>query len=80
MDAGGMDSLLMSGPVTMLPGARELLAEVRAAGVPYALVTSSERVIMDAVLLQLGVGFTVTVCAEDVAASKPDPDPYLLAA
>jgi HAD superfamily hydrolase (TIGR01509 family) len=76
----GMTSLLMSRNLTMLPGARELLAEVRAAGLPHALVTSSERPIMDAVLLQLGVGFTATVCADDVATSKPAPDPYLLAA
>jgi len=76
----GMTSLLMSRNLTMLPGARELLAEVSAAGLPHALVTSSERPIMDAVLLQLGVGFTATVCADDVAISKPAPDPYLLAA
>ena len=76
----GMTSLLTSRNLTMLPGARELLAEVRAAGLPHALVTSSERPIMDAVLLQLGVGFTATVCAGDVASSKPAPDPYLLAA
>ena len=76
----GMTSLLMSRPLTMLPGAGELLAEVRAAGVPHALVTSSERLIMDAVLRQLGVGFTATVCAEDVTRGKPDPEPYLRAA
>ena len=62
----GMTSLLRSRPLTMLPGAGELLAEVRAAGVPHALVTSSERPIMEAVLAQLGVGFTATVCADDV--------------
>jgi len=76
----GMAELLMSRTLTMLPGASELLAEVRAAGIPHVLVTSSERPIMDAVLLQLGVGFTATVCAGDVAVSKPAPDPYLLAA
>jgi HAD superfamily hydrolase (TIGR01509 family) len=76
----GMAGLLMSRTLTMLPGAGELLAEVRAAGVPHALVTSSERPIMDAVLLQLGVSFTATVCADDVEISKPAPDPYLLAA
>jgi HAD superfamily hydrolase (TIGR01509 family) len=75
----GMTSLLMSRSLAMLPGAAELLAEVRAAGLPHALVTSSERPIMDAVLLQLGVGFTATVCAADVTTSKPAPDPYLLA-
>jgi HAD superfamily hydrolase (TIGR01509 family) len=76
----GMTSLLMSRPLTMLPGAGELLAEVRAAGIPHALVTSSERPIMDAVLRQLGVGFTATVCADDVTRGKPDPEPYLRAA
>jgi HAD superfamily hydrolase (TIGR01509 family) len=76
----GMTELLMSRPLTMLPGAGELLAEVRSAGIPHALVTSSERPIMDAVLRQLGVGFTATVCAGDVTRGKPDPEPYLRAA
>ena len=76
----GMTSLLMSRPLTMLPGAGELLAEVRAAGIPHALVTSSERPIMDAVLRQLGVSFSATVCADDVTRGKPDPEPYLRAA
>jgi len=58
----------------------ELLAEVAAAGVPYALVTSSERPVMEAVLDQLDVAFPVTVCGDDVSKSKPDPEPYLLAA
>ena len=76
----GMTALLMSRNLPMMPGASELLAEVRAAGLPHALVTSSERPIMDAVLLRLGLGFTATVCADDVTMSKPDPEPYLLAA
>ena len=76
----GMTTLLMSRTLTMLPGAGELLAEVRAAGIPNALVTSSERPIMDAVLHQLGVGFDATVCADDVRRGKPDPEPYLRAA
>jgi HAD superfamily hydrolase (TIGR01509 family) len=76
----GMTALLGSRTLTMLPGAAELLAEVRAAGVPHALVTSSERPIMEAVLAQLGIGFTATVCADDVTHGKPDPEPYLRAA
>ena len=35
---------------------------------------------MEAVLRQLKVTFPVTVCGEDVAATKPNPEPYLLAA
>jgi HAD superfamily hydrolase (TIGR01509 family) len=77
---GDMVELVDSRTVATLPGALALVAEVAAAGVPYALVTSSERVIMEAVMRQLGVTFPVTVCGEDVAATKPDPAPYLLAA
>jgi len=66
--------------VPVQPGARELLAAVRRAGLPHALVTSSERGFMDAVLASTGMRFDVLVCAEDVTATKPDPEPYLLAA
>jgi HAD superfamily hydrolase (TIGR01509 family) len=66
--------------VPVQPGARELLAAVRRAGLPHALVTSSERSFMDAVLASTGMRFDVLVCAEDVTATKPDPEPYLLAA
>ena len=66
--------------VPVRPGARELLATVKAAGLPHALVTSSERDFMDAVLASTGMRFDVLVCADDVTATKPDPEPYLLAA
>src|SRR6185437_9531631 len=66
--------------VPLRPGARELLAEVAAAGLPHALVTSSERGFMDAVLARTGLRFDVRVCADDVSTTKPDPEPYLLAA
>jgi HAD superfamily hydrolase (TIGR01509 family) len=68
------------GGVPVQPGAHELLAEVAAAGLPHALVTSSERRFMEAVLASTGMRFDALVCAEDVAATKPDPEPYLLAA
>jgi HAD superfamily hydrolase (TIGR01509 family) len=77
---GGMVELVNSRSLPAMPGARELLAEVAAAAVPYALVTSSERPVMEAVLDQLDVAFPVTVCGDDVSKSKPDPEPYLLAA
>ena len=66
--------------VPVQPGARELLAEVAAAGLPSALVTSSQRRFMDAVLARTGLRFDVLVCAEDVGVTKPDPEPYMLAA
>jgi HAD superfamily hydrolase (TIGR01509 family) len=76
----GMVELLYSRPVPVMPGARQLLAEVAEAGMPYGLVTSSERPVMEAVLSRLDVIFPVTVCGDDVSRSKPDPEPYLLAA
>jgi HAD superfamily hydrolase (TIGR01509 family) len=66
--------------VPVRPGARELVAAVAQAGLPTALVTSSERRFMDAVLGGTGLRFDVLVCADDVTATKPDPQPYLLAA
>ena len=66
--------------VPIRPGARELLAEVAAAGLPRALVTSSERGFMDVVLDRTGLRFDATVCANDVSTTKPAPEPYLLAA
>ena len=66
--------------VPLRPGARELLAEVKAVGLQCALVTSSERRFMDAVLTRTGMRFDALVCADDVSVTKPDPEPYLLAA
>jgi beta-phosphoglucomutase-like phosphatase (HAD superfamily) len=53
---------------------------VAAAAIPYALVTGSQRPFTDAVLASTGFRFPVTVCGDDVATTKPAPDPYLLAA
>jgi len=76
----GMLDRAADGRVVVRPGARELVSEVAAAGVPYALVTSSQRRFADTVLAVTGMTFPVTVCGEDVTATKPDPEPYLLAA
>jgi HAD superfamily hydrolase (TIGR01509 family) len=77
----GMVTRLHEGPVRWMPGARELLAEVTGAGVPAALVSSSSRNVMDAVLAAIGGDwFSTTVSADDVARTKPYADPYLAAA
>jgi HAD superfamily hydrolase (TIGR01509 family) len=76
----GMLAGAKAGRVTVLPGARELLAEVAAAGLPYALVTSSLRPFVEAVLAATGFRFPVIVCGDDVPVTKPDPAPYQLAA
>jgi HAD superfamily hydrolase (TIGR01509 family) len=75
-----MLDLLRNAPLPVLPGAVELVAEVQSAGLPYALVTSSEPEVVDAVLAKLDVAFPVIVCAADVSYPKPDPEGYLLAA
>jgi HAD superfamily hydrolase (TIGR01509 family) len=75
----GMLERVRAGRVEVRPGARELLAQVAAAGVPSALVTSSQRPFAEAVLASTQMAFPATVCAEDVTATKPDPEPYVLA-
>jgi HAD superfamily hydrolase (TIGR01509 family) len=66
--------------VRVLPGVLELLAGLRLAGVPCALVSASVRPLVDAVLVHIGVdSFDVTVSGDDVSRTKPDPEPYLKA-
>lgn len=63
------------------PGALELLAEVRAAGVPAGLVTMSYQSMTDVVRAALPVGsFQTVVTGDEVTLGKPHPDPYLLGA
>ncbi|HTJ70701.1 MAG TPA: HAD family phosphatase [Actinospica sp.] len=65
----------------LLPGAKELLVELQAAGMPTALVSASSRQIVDACIGAIGADFfRHTVSGDDVARSKPHPEPYLLAA
>lgn len=59
------------------PGARAALETVRAAGVATALVTSTYRELTEVALDQIGrEWFDVTVCGDEVTATKPDPAPY----
>jgi HAD superfamily hydrolase (TIGR01509 family) len=75
----GMSQRLRDG-VEPRPGALDLLAELAGAGVPRALVSSSHRVLVDAVLASLGDHhFAFSVSADDVVRLKPDPEPYLSA-
>ncbi len=63
------------------PGAVELLAALRADGIPLALVTMSYRKYADAVIEALPPGtFDVIVTGDAVARGKPFPDAYLRAA
>jgi HAD superfamily hydrolase (TIGR01509 family) len=66
------------------PGAMDLVGSVAAAGLPFALVSASERSIMDMITSRLyrrGMAeFPVTVAGDEVERGKPDPLPYLTAA
>jgi HAD superfamily hydrolase (TIGR01509 family) len=67
--------------VPLMPGARRLLTELAAHGVPTALVSASHRTVIDRMLLSLGrENFTYTVAGDELARTKPHPDPYLTAA
>jgi HAD superfamily hydrolase (TIGR01509 family) len=63
------------------PGARELLAALREAGVPTALVTMSIGRMAQRVVDAIGFeAFDVVVSGDQVENGKPDPACYLLAA
>ncbi|TDC74400.1 HAD family phosphatase [Actinomadura sp. 7K507] len=67
--------------VPMMPGAKDLLSEIRAAGVTAALVSSSHRRLIEPVLDAIGrEHFALSVAGDEVARTKPDPEPYLTAA
>ncbi|WP_328316592.1 HAD family hydrolase [Streptomyces sp. NBC_00388] len=71
----------ISGGVPLMPGALRLLTELAAHGVPTALVSASHRRIIDRVLTSLGpANFSLTVAGDEVARTKPHPEPYLAAA
>jgi HAD superfamily hydrolase (TIGR01509 family) len=62
-------------------GARELLADLNAAGVPCALVTMSYRRFVEPILDSLPAqAFAAVVTGDAVGRGKPYPDPYLEAA
>jgi HAD superfamily hydrolase (TIGR01509 family) len=63
------------------PGARELISELRAEGIPVALVTMSIRRMALQVASAIGDDvFGVVIAGDDVEHPKPHPQPYLLAA
>jgi HAD superfamily hydrolase (TIGR01509 family) len=70
------DEVFAEHGVTVLPGARDLLARTR--GAPRGLVTGSGREEVAQVLPYIGehARFDIVVAAEDVPSSKPAPDGY----
>jgi len=65
----------------LIPNALEILNECKKSDIKIALVTASTGRLMRAVLKRFPAGiFDTTVSYDDVKRSKPDPEPYLLAA
>ncbi len=80
-----VDAVFRTTQLEWTDGILELVDESFARHIPAALVTASSRrlaaIVVDALDRQLGrTVFSAVVAAEDVAESKPAPDPYLLAA
>jgi len=69
------------GDLPFMPGAIELIEDLRAHGVPLTLVSASPRSLVDAALSNFEVNpFVRSISSNDVKVSKPDPEGYLLAA
>ncbi|WP_262492109.1 HAD family hydrolase [Microbacterium sp. ANT_H45B] len=67
--------------VPFRPGARELLKDLRSAGIPTGLVTMSlRRMALSVVDLIEFDAFDIVVAGDDVDNPKPHPEPYLHAA
>ena len=72
----------MRAGIPVMAGAEALLARLAAAGVPIALVTSSQarHAALKLEVTGLARFFDVVVSVDDVSRAKPAPDPYLMAA
>lgn len=75
--------LIGSGAVALREGVERLIAAAAAAGLRQAIVTTSSRAAVEALLAAapaaLGEAFSFWICGEDVARKKPDPQAYRLA-
>src|SRR4030081_2242952 len=71
----------LASQVRPLPGAKELLAYLTKAGVPWAIATSGKADFARETVRALGVGPNVSIITRDqVERAKPDPDLFLAAA
>jgi len=68
--------------IPLKPGVVALMEQISGMGLPIALATSSRRVPAQTKLAATGLDrwFQAVITFDDVAAAKPAPDPYLLAA
>ncbi len=63
------------------PDLKDFLAQIQARGLPMAVVTGALRVEAELVLNRAGIApyFRAIIAGDDLKASKPEPDGYLLA-
>lgn len=73
--------LASGGLIRLLPGVRELLAALRAAGIPRVIGTSTHRANLGLAFARFGLAgeFDGAVSSEDVTRGKPDPEVFLKA-
>ena len=65
----------------LIPNALELIRKSKEAGLKTALVTASGRELMNSALTRFPENsFDIAISRDDVANSKPHPEPYLMAA
>ena len=73
--------LKFKGELPFMPGAVELITDLRAHGIELTLVSASPRSLVDAALSNFAESpFARSISSNDVKVSKPDPEGYLLAA
>lgn len=69
------------GDLPLMPGALNLIKDLRAHDVELTLVSASPRSLVDAALANFEVNpFSRSISSNDVKVTKPDPEGYLLAA
>ena len=74
--------LQRAGEIVMRPGAHAAIESARAAGLAVAVVSNSDRMLVDASLAVAGIARPdmITVTRNDVREGKPHAEPYLRAA
>jgi HAD superfamily hydrolase (TIGR01509 family) len=77
-----LESIRSGGGIAWVPGAQQLVDELRAQELKLAVVSSSTREIVKTVLGHLAITgcFHATVAGDEVAHGKPHPEPFLRAA
>lgn len=74
-----IEHLMATRQAHWMPGARELMVNARAQGIPVAVVSNSWRVLLDLALRHVDVPTDATISSTEVVRPKPDPEPYLTA-